>query len=640
MKKTLFSFSLALILLSINNSIYSQESNKNQNIDETAYSLLINQENSNFIKSDIDEYLISYIDSGNIQVVSYLLLVKKANPNYFNAEGITPLMTAVMKPDTNITKFLIRRGAFVNIPNYKGESALLWSVKKRQVNQLKVLIENNASVNIKDLNGISPIFYALGYSTYDLLNYANPDYLPLIIPDTSISTTYKLLQLLTKSGVDINLENDMDCTPLLFATFQKDTSLIRILCKLGADPNKPTSTEVPPIVYAIQDHSFSTVKALVEGGANINYKLIDGNSPFYIAVRSNNDRIAEYFLQKKALIDDIDNTSKTPLHYASGYGYPYMTSLLISHGANLNKTDNKGNTPLMSAVYSGALTVSEILIDSGADVNIADNHGNTPLMVAAQFNDTLLVEKLHLAGANIKALNDFGLNALNIAIDNNSIDAFKKLVELGANIDDSTLTESYYQQAKEKRSDAIAAFIQSKGLKTKVKPKISGINFYLGGSTSRNDFMLDFGFGVFEPVTIFLINFGYKYNPYSNRVLVYENSLFYQFWEKRYSFYLSIQHMLVLRNKFSKGNYGFIPGLSSELSWNKYRGYENNSHAKMFFVPSIGLFYKKNRFTLIGKWEFANYHKQIRDANRFNLQLLISIPTSRSYVNKRIDWLD
>lgn len=262
------------------------------------------------------------------------------------------------------------------------------------------------------------------------------------------------------------------------------------------------------------------------------------------------------------------------------------------------------------------------------------------MMIAAQFNDTLLIQKLYAAGADINIQNTKQINALTVAIENNATEAFIKLVELGARTDLSPKNRGYFQFAKEKGCIGIVNYLADKGLKTKLKLNISRVNLYSGFSAYKKDFMLDFGGGIQESVSNLLVNFGFKYRPFSNRVIVYRDNAYYQFWEKRYSFYLSIQHLMMLYRNPLKGDIGFIPGISNELTWRFYRGMDEGSGVKYLPVPSIGLFYQRKIFSIIGKWEFANYYKQINNSNRINIQLLFSIPTSKRYINKKIDWLN
>jgi hypothetical protein len=248
---------------------------------------------------------------------------------------------------------------------------------------------------------------------------------------------------------------------------------------------------------------------------------------------------------------------------------------------------------------------------------------------------------LYNSGAKLDYTNRNNINALSIAIKNHSNDAFKLLVDLGAKTDDSNHKFTFYQQAYESGNDGILTFIKSEGLSTRLKPNIGSIHLYSGFSTSSNDFMLDFGGGIYEPITRMLVSLGYKYLPKASRVLEYRNSEFYQFWEKRYSIYLSLQHLIIIKKVPQKYNLGFVPGLSNDLTWGYYRGLEKGTGKRWIIVPSIGLFYQKEFFTILGKWEIANYNKQIKAFNRFNLQFLLTIPNLRNNIkNKKIDWLD
>ncbi|NVO11955.1 MAG: ankyrin repeat domain-containing protein [Bacteroidales bacterium] len=701
---------------------------------------------------NLNEVFLSSIDSGNYQLVSYLLL-KGADPNSFNKKDsirfeYSALMLATFHGDFNIANLLIKKGANVNYKTSDGTNALIVAAKRGCYNIAKLLIKNGSNVNdrttykssalfeaVKQLNdsitsllienkaqvnvnnrfNLTPLQYSAGYNLlYFKLNGENNINEEI---DTFIhhSKANKISELLINAGADLDVKDIYGFTPLLVATQFNNLELVKILCKAGANPNLASYDGVTPLMYAnsmqysevarilfrngahvnyysiegslyllpspdellvinsdsgkyesvnyLLEHganpnysneegvnalmyasdngSYKIAKLLIEKGADVNIKPNDGNTALFAAVRSNNDSIAELLIQNNAKINIQNKNSLYPLHYAAGLGYPVMTDLLLYYGAEPNVIDSDGNTPLMTSVYAGTYSVTETLINSGADLNIPDIYGNTPLMVASQFNDTALIRTLYTAGANLDKVNSRKVNALSVAIKNNSIDAFKMLVKLGTKTNDSTLTKNLYQQSVEASDYDISKFLRDKGLSTKLKPNIGRINFYTGFSSSRYDFMVDFGCGVYESISKMMVNFGYKYRPFSCRVLEYRNSSFYQLWEKRYAFYLSLQHLFVLKRNYLKGNVGITPGLSNELTWSYYRGLEKGSGAKWTIVPSLGLFYQRELFTLIGKWEIANYNTQIKDFNRFSLQLIMTIPTYRRLINnKRINWLD
>jgi ankyrin repeat protein len=450
-------------------------------------------------------------------------------------------------------------------------------------------------------------------------------------------TILRPLNPIKASIVITNAQNEL----LLIYSDSGNYETVNYLLQIGANPNYSNEEGITPLMYAADNGNYKIVQLLINKGADVNYKPYDGNSAIFAAVRANNDSIVDLLIQNKAEINIQNSKGLSPLHYAAGYGYPYITNLLINYGAKLDIPDSFGNTPVMSSVYEGAYNATELLITAGADVNVVDNLGNSPLMVAAQFNDTTLIRMLYTSGAKLDYTNRYNTNALSIAIRNHSNDAVKILVDLGEKTSDVDLKRSFYQQAYESGNDEILPFIKSKGLSTRLKPNISSIHLYSGFSTSSNDFMLDFGGGIYEPITRMLVSIGYKYRPKSSRVLEYRNSEFYQFWEKRYDIYLSLQHLIILKRIPQRYNLGIVPGLSNDFTWAYYRGLEKGTGTKWVIVPSIGLFYQKEFFTIVGKWEIANYNKQIKSFNRFNLQFLLTIPNlSNNIKNKKIGWLD
>lgn len=703
-------------------------------------------------RPNLNELFLSSIDSGNYQLVSYLLL-KGADPNYINKKDsirfeYSALMLATFNGDFNIVNLLIIKGADVNYKTTDGTNALIVAAKRgyyniaellikngsninnrtsykssalfeavKQLNDsiANLLIENKAQINVNNRFNLTPLQYSAGYNLlYFNLNGENN-----IDKDIDAfihhSKANKISEMLINAGADLNVKDIYGFTPIMVATQLNNLELVKILCKAGADLNLASYDGVTPLMYAnsmkyaeiarilfrngahvdyfsiennlyflpspdellvinadsgnyesvsyLIEHGanpnysneegvnalmyasdngyYRIAKLLIEKGADVNSKPIDGNTALFASVRSNSDSIAELLIQNNAKINIQNKNGLYPLHYAAGLGYPVMTDLLLYYEAEPNVTDSDGNTPLMTSAYAGAYSVTETLINSGADLNISDIYGNTPLMVATQFNDTALIRILYTAGADLDKVNSRKANALSVAIKNNSIDAFKMLVNFGAKAKNSTLTKSLYQQSVESSDYEISTFLRDKGLSTKLKPNIGRINFYTGFSSSSYDFMVDFGCGVYESISKMMVNFGYKYRPFSCRVLEYRNSSFYQLWEKRYAFYLSLQHFLVLKRNHLKGNVGITPGLSNELTWSYYRGLEEAPGAKWVIVPSLGLFYQRELFTLIGKWEIANYNTQVKDFNRFSLQLIMTIPTYKRLINnKRINWLD
>ena len=427
---------------------------------------------------------------------------------------------------------------------------------------------------------------------------------------------------------------------IVFEADSGNYQLVEFMLKTGIDPNSSLEGGYTALMYAAQNGDYKMAKLLIDYGANINLVPENGNTALFAAVRSNHDSIAELLLNNGANVKLLNSELLSPLHYAAGSGYTYLVDLLVYYGAPIDITDLYGNTPLMFSVYAGTIYSTEILIKSGANVNAADNYGNTPLMVAAQFNDTAMIKILYKAGAKPDITNKKGVNALSFAIKNDAFNASELLLDLGIAKDTIQTSKSYYQQAIEQGNEKIRDLLRSRNLKTKVRPNIANINFYSGMNFNSSDFMFDFGGGVYEPVSRTLIDIGYKYRPKSCRITEYRQNNQYQFWEKRYSIYLSLQHLQELKKKSSGQKVGFSIGLNNELTWSFLHG-SNHDRVNFIFVPSFGLFTQSEFYTVIAKWEIANYKSEGVSFNRFGIQLFITIPSTKNRViNKNINLLN
>ena len=86
--------------------------------------------------------------SWNNFMAVYLLLDHEADSNIARADGNSPLHIAVSNGFFHITKLLIKKGSNVNLQNKEGRTPLFLGVKNKQKHLIKLLIENEADVTI------------------------------------------------------------------------------------------------------------------------------------------------------------------------------------------------------------------------------------------------------------------------------------------------------------------------------------------------------------------------------------------------------------------------------------------------------------------------------------------------------------
>lgn len=273
---------------------------------------------------------------------------------------------------------------------------LLQAINSNNVEQAKVCIKLGADVNAKvyfrkgqdmTINRDEIPYYDV--STYTLLTYA-----------VEYEKSKDIVELLIKSGVDLNAKNDSDCTALMLAAMRGRKDVTELLVRAGVD------IDINALSAAIMRgwDTETTDKAKYQ-----RYK-----------------DIVELFIKAGADVNAKDNSGYTVLMLAAGEsGDKDMVDLLIKSGADVNAKANGGWTALMNAVYYDRdKNVVELLIKSGADVSTKDNKGKTALMRARNKD---IAETLIKAGAD-------GGEALICTIKERSFDTAEILINAGADV--------------------------------------------------------------------------------------------------------------------------------------------------------------------------------------------------------------
>lgn len=165
----------------------------------------------------------------------------------------------------------------------------------------------------------------------------------------------KTVQTLIELGVDIELFDSDQMTPLMCATSVGVAQVVKELIKSGADVNNKNESGESALHYAIFGNSsydlptqFQSVKSkiikdLVENGANIDQVVGDGKSPLIYAMNSGYREIFDTLLQLQANINTPCDDGYLPLYYALCLKDQYFTNVLKKkEDLEVNKT-NKFN---------------------------------------------------------------------------------------------------------------------------------------------------------------------------------------------------------------------------------------------------------------------------------------------------------
>jgi uncharacterized protein len=155
--------------------------------------------------------LIEAVLGGTIEEVKAAL--SDTNNIEDSEDGFTPLMFAVTRGDAEIVEALIQKGSDVNARNNIGQSALMIAAKLGNVAVTQQLIDAGADVQAKDNENLNAIGWA-----------------------TSVKDCAEIVEMLARTGTDIDLVDSRGMTPLLRAALMGFTNAFKALIQLGADP--------------------------------------------------------------------------------------------------------------------------------------------------------------------------------------------------------------------------------------------------------------------------------------------------------------------------------------------------------------------------------------------------------------------
>jgi len=286
------------------------------------------------------------VKNKNIQIFD-LFLNAKADVNFKNGDGFTPLYASALWGSPVMMAKLIKAGANPNISNSKTPSPLHAAIIKKDFVLAELLLKAGADINLQILNGETPLARAIKFDPRYLMKNIN-----------------KLIEL----GADVNLSNNDKKSPL----------------HLAAEKN-----------------NLPLVQKLLNAGAKVNHQSLDGSTALYIASSLGYTNIVKSLLDAKADVNRTNSRGLTPLFIACVKNAKEIAALLLNSGANPNISDTKKQTsPLHIAAERNNVAIMMYLMKAKANIDAQTSNGATPLFMAASKGHALAVQTLLIAKTN------------------------------------------------------------------------------------------------------------------------------------------------------------------------------------------------------------------------------------------------
>ncbi len=368
---------------------------------------------------------------GNAAIIEALLKAGADAQTLSTPDGETVLMTAARSGSVEAVKMLIAHGADVNAKeSYRGQTALMWAAAERHTAVAKALLENGADWKISSLARDNSMPKLSAASSVTPMARGGLTALHFAAREGDVETGRVLLD----AGVDVNLLDADQTTPLVVALLNKHYSFAAFLLDRGADPNLADVRGRAALYAAIdirnEDYSalpsrkeedplpsLDIIRALLDHGANPNTQLTKN-------------------LPGRSGMDSGDTTldqGATPLMRAARAGDHPVMRLLLEHGADPKLTTRDGNNALLFAAGVGyrdkntrgseadALEGLKLLAGLGLDLNQQNARGESPLHGAAGRGADTLVQYLAAQGSRLDATTKQGLTPLDFALGKNVV---------------------------------------------------------------------------------------------------------------------------------------------------------------------------------------------------------------------------
>ncbi|MGO9201563.1 MAG: ankyrin repeat domain-containing protein [Limisphaerales bacterium] len=359
---------------------------------------------------------IECVANGDKEAVR-LFMAAGIDVNGTAGDGLTALMVAAMKGNTELVKTLLDRGANPNAAmasgTLKGNTALMLAATQGRVEAASLLLGKGADFKAKDDKGLTAVDYAMDRAA----SQGDPSVLKLLRDHGApLLTDAALAKMLDKFRRDVRMKaiTSMD-------KGESPDGCRKIISEQLAafkDQDHFTSDQMLQAQVKAFNAVWDAIGASVQG-----------------TVTSMEDQAQQKAKPFKEFLKELQAdpaVQRELLLAAAGDGKTGVVGWLLAQGANVNVKSEAGFTPLIFTITSEHAATARVLLDAGADVNMKGYKGLTPIILASYKGNAELVKLLLERKADVNAVNDEGQSAIQAAKAANHADVVVLLKEAGA----------------------------------------------------------------------------------------------------------------------------------------------------------------------------------------------------------------
>ncbi|TGM55678.1 ankyrin repeat domain-containing protein [Leptospira biflexa] len=335
-----------------------------------------------------------------------------------NEDGYTLLHYAAELGNVDLAKFLITKGADLNVPMKDGNTPLATAISFSKTEIIRLLLEQGVDPN-----------YALGER-----NYKRTHFHFFMTKVRKFDPT--LFQLFLEKGANLESKDSFSETPLLTIASSefKFIDHAKVLLDAGANIDAQTKFGVTSLMNAVFSKNFVLVEELIRRGANLELETSEGNTVLLAMINMGNyhsdkPKLFQILLDAKANINHQNREGNSALHLSVIGDSLEILSILTKQNVDSSFKNSKGITALEQAIINENWSATKLLLTIEKDIDGLDSYGSTKLHSAILNEKYELIQLLLDAGANPQKKDKWGKTAIEFAERQNNPKVLKLLLK-------------------------------------------------------------------------------------------------------------------------------------------------------------------------------------------------------------------
>lgn len=438
--------------------------------------------------NNFDVVTLAINNDAALNTIKFLLEQEGNSVSKLTHDGRIYLHWAAYRGNVDLVKYLLEKGADINLTDDKGATALVFAASNGQANPALYELFFKAGVNPKQKykNGANVLLLAI-----------------------SNDTDLKLAEYLAKKGLSLNDKDDLGNTTFNYAAKTGNILLLQKLVKSGikfdgralivaSQGTRSSSVNLDAYKYLVEDLKID-VNSVGDNGENVLHNLIK---------KQKQDEIIAYFLAKGVNVNHQDKAGNSVLMNATR-GSVDLVKSFISKVEDVNVTNAKGLSALTLAVENGSSEMVDFLLKNGGKASLTDKKGNNlayyliqsykPQNGGKETKDEFQTKfnLLQNAGLNLATAQKDGNTLYHLAVAKSDVNLFTKLDQLGVDINakNNEGMTALQKAALTSKDDNVLKYLVSNGAKKEIKTEFDETAYDLASeneSLKANKVSLDF----------------------------------------------------------------------------------------------------------------------------------------------------